>query len=491
MAVLYSNNFESPALHIQACADFTISRGSNFFVFHSGAGNIGSFPEVTFVQGVRSYGTRDNDENYCNLIAARADSGMRTAQSYRAGQCIGHWHRVTEGQDRGIVCSFDNSGGFIRARISVQNNGSMELSQTGFDIAVTTGDVIHMESLVVGTLTSLRIWKNAEPRPSTATVTHTSNLWTTGRVGLRMTGNQANYRTLDHLVITDALGGEDFFYGADTTAPTLTSPTGTQTGATTASGTVSTDEGNGTLYRLASINSTESVATVKAANITQAVTATGVQNVTFTGLSPSTTYFAHYVHTDAANNDSARVSSSSFTTSSGDATAPTLTGSITVSALAPTSYTLAWPAGSDNVAVTSYERSLDGGSSWVDVGNVLTVNITGRTPGNTDAVRVRAKDGSGNVSTPALSASVNLPLPTLTSAVVRNNTGTVQGSVTIPKVTVLRFSDMTVALNLTNQNTSAGILTIANASLVQGTGYVVVLANADGSALGVLYGVAT
>jgi hypothetical protein len=50
---------------------------------------------------------------------------------------------------------------------------------------------------------------------------------------------------------------------------------------------------------------------------------------------------------------------------------------------------------------------------------------------------------------------------------------------------------MTVALNLTNQNTSAGILTIANASLVQGTGYVVVLANADGSALGVFYGVAT
>jgi hypothetical protein len=279
--------------------------------------------------------------------------------------------------------------------------------------------------------------------------------------------------------------------GGDTTAPTLTSPTGTQTGGTSASGTVTTNEANGTLFRLASINATESVATVKAANITQAVTATGVQNVTFTGLSPSTTYFAHYVHTDAANNDSARVSSSSFTTTSGDATAPTLTGSITVSALAPTSYTLAWPAGSDNIAVTSYERSLDGGSSWVDVGNVLTVGITGRTPGNTDAVRVRAKDGSGNVSTPALSASVNLPIPTITSPPVKNNTGTVQASATIPKVTVLRLSDMTIALNLTNQTTSAGgILTIANASLVQGTGYVNVLANADGSALGVFYGVA-
>ena len=99
----------------------------------------------------------------------------------------------------------------------------------------------------------------------------------------------------------------------DITAPTLTSPTATTTGTTTASGTVSTNEANGTLYYLATTNATESVATVKAGS-SQAVSATGVQNVSFTGLTGSTTYYAHYVHTDAANNDSARVSSASFTT---------------------------------------------------------------------------------------------------------------------------------------------------------------------------------
>jgi hypothetical protein len=106
-----------------------------------------------------------------------------------------------------------------------------------------------------------------------------------------------------------------------------------------------------------------------------------------------------------------------------DTTLPVLIGSITVSNLASTSYTLAWPAGSDNVAVTAYEVSVDGGTGWTNVGNVLTANVSGRTAGATDAVRVRARDAAGNVSTPALSASVTLPggtdtvAPTLTGAI--------------------------------------------------------------------------
>lgn len=101
---------------------------------------------------------------------------------------------------------------------------------------------------------------------------------------------------------------------ADTTAPILTSPTGTATGITTATGTVTTDEANGTLYRLASINATETAATIKAASLTQSVALTGAQGVTFTGLTGGTTYHAHYVHRDAAGNDSAAVHSASFTT---------------------------------------------------------------------------------------------------------------------------------------------------------------------------------
>lgn len=102
--------------------------------------------------------------------------------------------------------------------------------------------------------------------------------------------------------------------GGDVTAPVLTSPACAATGSTTASGSVSTDEGNGTLYRYASANAVESGATVKAAALTQVVSGTGSQAVSFTGLAPSTSYYAHYLHRDAAGNDSAVASSVQFTT---------------------------------------------------------------------------------------------------------------------------------------------------------------------------------
>lgn len=112
---------------------------------------------------------------------------------------------------------------------------------------------------------------------------------------------------------TPAIGPVEIAAAGDTTAPTLTSPTGTQTGSTTASGTVTTDEGNGTLYYLASTNATETAVTVKAAS-SQAVSGTGSQSVSFAGLTASTTYYAHYCHRDAAGNDSAVANSTSFTT---------------------------------------------------------------------------------------------------------------------------------------------------------------------------------
>lgn len=112
--------------------------------------------------------------------------------------------------------------------------------------------------------------------------------------------------------------GVGFAVGTDdTTAPVLSSPTGTKTGHQTASGTVSTTEGAGNLYYYASTNTTETAATIKANGTIQSVTASGVQNVTFTGLTESTLYYAHYVQDDAAYspNESNRVSSSpGFTT---------------------------------------------------------------------------------------------------------------------------------------------------------------------------------
>ena len=101
---------------------------------------------------------------------------------------------------------------------------------------------------------------------------------------------------------------------ADTTAPILSSPTGVSTGETTATGSVTTDESNGTLYYYASINSSETAATIKSSGASQAVSATGSQSVAFSSLSFATNYYAHYVQDDAAGNESLALSSAGFTT---------------------------------------------------------------------------------------------------------------------------------------------------------------------------------
>ncbi len=107
----------------------------------------------------------------------------------------------------------------------------------------------------------------------------------------------------------------------DTTAPVLTNPTGVKTGSTTATGTVDTDEANGTTYRYTSQSATPpSVAdhkTGSGADAFQSLTVSATGTIPFTGitgLTASTTYYNHYLHTDAAANDSTQVTSASFTT---------------------------------------------------------------------------------------------------------------------------------------------------------------------------------
>lgn len=100
----------------------------------------------------------------------------------------------------------------------------------------------------------------------------------------------------------------------DTTAPTLTGASATATGSTAATGSVSTNEATGTLYFVTSANASESATTVKAGS-SQPVTSTGTQSVSVTGLTAATAYYLHFVHRDAAGNDSAVASSAQFTTS--------------------------------------------------------------------------------------------------------------------------------------------------------------------------------
>lgn len=152
---------------------------------------------------------------------------------------------------------------------------------------------------------------------------------------LNISGPNGAY-TLYHVNGTGTTVNEAYSLSvSDTTAPVLTSPSATVTGDTTLDAQVTTDEGNGTLYVLASANATETVATVQGSGTTQAVSATGVQTVGLTGLTASTPYYVHFVHTDAAANDSTRVTAAQVTTDPAPETAST-----TVTAVVPAGETL-------------------------------------------------------------------------------------------------------------------------------------------------------
>lgn len=116
-----------------------------------------------------------------------------------------------------------------------------------------------------------------------------------------------------------------------------------------------------------------------------------------------------------------------------DSTAPTMSGAISASAITQTSYTLSWSAGSDNIAVTGYEVSLDGGATWLNNFASTTRNVTGRTAGSTDQVRVRAFDDAGLRSS-ALSLPVTLLTPADTTVPVMT------GSVTASSITQTSYT---------------------------------------------------
>ena len=294
----------------------------------------------------------------------------------------------------------------------------------------------------------------------------------------------------------DSLGASNAFAlvsSGDTTAPTLSSASVTSVGTTTATGNVTTNEGNGTLYSIVSTSATApSAAQIQAGqNHTgaaavwsgnQAVSSTGAKTFSITGLTASTSYYAHFQHKDSAGNNSAVVTSAQFTTGSTDTTVPTLTGSITISSKTTTSYTATLPAGSDNIAVTGYEYRLNAGS-WVDNGNTQVINISARTPGSTDTLEARAYDAAGNKSTPALSVSVTLLIGTITlTDVTQWETNVAKPSETGITVDISTISTGALLVRKTGQVTTAGSdMTIKDAAIADATTYQVVVRLADGS----------
>lgn len=154
-----------------------------------------------------------------------------------------------------------------------------------------------------------------------STITHDLGTWSDGNYDVR-----AKVARAGGTPVTDWSTTLNVTIG-DIVAPSLTSPSATKTGSTTATGAVTTDKANGTLYWVLTTSATPpSAAQVKAGQNdtgaaaaksgSQAVSATGVQNLSYTALTAATTYYAYYMHEDASSNQSNVAAAASFTTDS-------------------------------------------------------------------------------------------------------------------------------------------------------------------------------
>lgn len=75
---------------------------------------------------------------------------------------------------------------------------------------------------------------------------------------------------------------------------------------------------------------------------------------------------------------------------------------------------------------------------------------------------------------------------TITTDVFKNNTGTVLAALTVPKLSALKLSDMTLAASWTSQTTNgSGVLSLTSGGLTAATDYLLVTSSTDGLTVGV------
>jgi len=111
-------------------------------------------------------------------------------------------------------------------------------------------------------------------------------------------------------------------------------------------------------------------------------------------LSAATTHTYKVRAYDGAGNRSGFSNQISVTTP--DTTAPSAPGNPTFSAITGSTATASWTLANDNVAVTGYRYSLNGGSSWTYPGNVFSANLAGLSLATQYTMLVQAGDAAGN-----------------------------------------------------------------------------------------------
>lgn len=255
--------------------------------------------------------------------------------------------------------------------------------------------------------------------------------------------------------------------GGDVTAPVLTSPTGENTGKYSAIGSVSTNEANGDLYYLTNTSPTATAAAVKAGGI-QAVTATGVQEITVTGLAANTGYYNHYLHRDAAGNDSAVASSAQWFTQA--EVAPQ--GVVTIGTVTPGATTASVPFNYSAEDALGFEYRINGGAAQSVVAN--PISLSGLTASTAYTIEVRAVNAGGNGAWSAAqnftTTAVTLPGFTLVDLV--SNAGAPIAGQSGITVDVYNASTGALVVRKTGLTSTAGAdVAVSDAALAIGTTY--------------------
>ena len=129
-------------------------------------------------------------------------------------------------------------------------------------------------------------------------------------------------------------------------------------------------------------------------------------------------------------NTSVPLTESSVVTPPADTTAPTMQGQLTVSNVTDVSALVSWQNALDNVGVVSYEVSINGGTSYMDVSSARQYQMSGLTASTTYQVRVRAVDAAGNRSVP-LSLAVTTNAATVTPPAGANFTRSISRTITV------------------------------------------------------------
>ncbi|SFD83560.1 putative Ig domain-containing protein [Massilia yuzhufengensis] len=486
MAQIYNSNLDAVTLGSTPAGWVALSGA---FIVQDAAG--GGRP----VSGTRATFTQAEDGKNSLYTAAGALANMEIQHSHKvyiAGGDVSMnylWLRANADVSIGYRIDFIYSGGNLQAHTLRFGAGGFSTAMTGAPFAVATNDLVYIAARIVGGVISVYMWKSTGSRPATPTFTLTdaSPIAAAGYPGFSShTGTTSAAASSDDIIVDDM--------AADTLAPVLSSPTGTSSGATTGTASVSTNEGAGTAWclTLAASASDPDGPTIEASGTSKSITATGVQSwPTRTSLTTGVPVKNWFYQKDPSGNGSNVVSSASFTPTASNA-APTFTGNIAnitgTGGAAITPVTVA-SAFADTDALT-YSAS-PGGTAWP---SGLTINpTTGAISGTvgtstTTGLKVRATDtASQTVDSNAFSVTMSAaPVAgTLTTQDFKNGTGQVLANLTGLNVSVLAVPSGAFVKSFASETTDAGgFNSVTDALIVPGTKYAHITINSAGTVIG-------